>query len=211
MVTYRLHVDDAELRQRFADWEQHLAGLHNLVLRRISERMAANSQQYFLTGQALKVGTGRLRRSITPRRVSDFEYQVGSNVVYARIHEMGGVITARTARNLAIPIDPLAKGKRPREIPGLFFTMRGRQKFLALRPMFLRAEVRTRRGSVRMRTVRNEAGAVKLLYLLKPSVTMPRRPYLSSAIDYTLASGQANAIAEGAVVEHIRKYWEGEG
>jgi phage gpG-like protein len=210
VISYRLDVDDKQVKTAFTTWEKHIPGLHNLVLKRVSGRMGDNAQQFFLSGQALHVSTGLLRRSISERRVSDFEYGIGSNLEYAAVHEFGGTITAKRAKNLAIPLDPMAKGKSPREIPGLFFTMRGRTKFLAFRPMFARTTYQTKTGKTRHRNAVNTAGLVKLMYLLKPSVNMPKRPYLSAAIDYTVFSGQANKLAELALDEHIKKYWEGQ-
>jgi hypothetical protein len=74
--------------------------------------------------------------------------------------------------------------------------------------MFTRTSYRTKSGKTRFRNAINSSNAVRFLFVLKPSVTMPRRPYLSSAIDYTIFSGQAAKLAENAVVEHVKKYWE---
>jgi phage gpG-like protein len=208
VITYTLELDDKQVNASLVNWEKHIPGLHNLVLNRITHRMAGNAQEYFLSGQALHVGTGLLRQGVFTRKVDDFEYAIGDKMVYAQIHETGGVITAKNAKNLAIPIDPMARGKSPRSIAGLFFTMRGRTKFLALRPMFSRVPYQTKTGKTRYRTMGNEAGVVKLMYLLKPSVTMPKRPYMSAAIDYTVFSGEAGELAALALDEHIKKFWE---
>lgn len=39
----------------------------------------------------------------------------------ARVHEYGAVITAKTTKNLAIPIHRESYDKSPRDFPGLFF------------------------------------------------------------------------------------------
>ncbi len=208
MIDYHIDVDNTQVIKSLDNWERRLPNLHDLTLRRITARMVGNIQEYFLSGQALHAGTGRLRSSIMANKVDNYDYTVGSNVVYAKIHETGGVIHAKNVKNLAIPIDPMAYGKSPRSIPGLFFTMRGRKKFLALRPMFSRVAYQTKKGKTRFRNVANTTGAVRLMFVLKPSVTMPRRPYMSSGIDYTIFSGQGARIAEAAIVEHINKYWE---
>ena len=52
-------------------------------------------QENRLTGprpQFLGVKTGRLRASITSQPDGDYQEKIGTNVVYARIHEFGGVI-----------------------------------------------------------------------------------------------------------------------
>lgn len=60
-----------------------------------------------LSGQVLKVRTGRLRSSIT-HEVRDVggtvELVVGTNVAYARIHEFGGVIIPKRAKYLTFVV-----------------------------------------------------------------------------------------------------------
>ncbi len=51
-----------------------------------------------------RVRTGRLRRSIQSRRTSNV-VQIGSNVVYARIQELGGTIRPRRARFLRFQVN----------------------------------------------------------------------------------------------------------
>jgi len=60
---------------------------------RLSFLLADKVKTDFLTGQALKVQTGRLRRSIVPKVVDEgglITGIVGTNVEYAAIHELGG-------------------------------------------------------------------------------------------------------------------------
>ncbi len=60
---------------------------------RLSFILADKVKTDFLTGQALKVQSGRLRRSIVPKVTDDgglITGIVGTNVEYARIHELGG-------------------------------------------------------------------------------------------------------------------------
>ena len=71
-------------------------------VRRLGFKLQALVQTNYLTGQVLKVRTGRLKSSITQgakdsrSRFSDsgteILYYVGTNVEYAAIHEYGGVI-----------------------------------------------------------------------------------------------------------------------
>lgn len=53
-----------------------------------------------LTGGQTLTDTARLRQSITHRADSD-SVAVGTNVVYAAIHQVGGTIRAKSARGLA--------------------------------------------------------------------------------------------------------------
>jgi phage gpG-like protein len=64
-------------------------------MRNVADQMVRRTMEDKLSGQVLNVRTGRLRRSIT-RKIEqpggDIEAIVGTNVVYGRIHEYGGVI-----------------------------------------------------------------------------------------------------------------------
>ena len=58
------------------------------------------------TNKKLGVQTGALRRSIQIDRsdISDLSVRVGTDIIYSRIHEYGGVIKAKTAKRLAFKI-----------------------------------------------------------------------------------------------------------
>lgn len=62
-----------------------------------------------LSGEVLHVRTGRLRNSVTASAPivsgGNVEGRVGTNVVYARIHELGGEIVAKTGSYLKFQID----------------------------------------------------------------------------------------------------------
>ena len=80
------------------------------------------------SGQPL-LDTGRLRKSIG-YQVSTTDVSIGTNVVYARIHQEGGTIRPVNRRFLAIPqVPPLsvsdARVKKPRDFPGTFVLMKG--------------------------------------------------------------------------------------
>ena len=49
--------------------------------------------------------TGRLARSIRPRRVAKSAWSVGSDVIYARIHEFGGTIVPKKSRFLVFQVN----------------------------------------------------------------------------------------------------------
>lgn len=90
----------------------------------------------------------------------------------------GGTITARKAKNLAIPIAPEAHGQSPRVMSGLVFAM-------------------TRAGVKLLGLPGN--GAVKWLYVLKPSVTQSADP---EALPKDAAMG---AALEKAGEIHLRR------
>lgn len=104
--------------------------------------------------------TGLLINSITVHEYVDKGVDsyvlVGSRgVVYARIHEFGGTIVAKRVRNLAIPLtDAAKKAGSPRAMRGLSW-----------RPGLLV----DRQG--------------KPQFVLKPTVTIPARPYMRPAVD----------------------------
>lgn len=114
-----------------------------------------------LTGRVLKVQTGRLRSSIhhsvkvTARSARGV---IGTNVVYARIHEYGGVITPKRVRYLTIPF-PGVKG----------FAREYQNTFVAKSIIFQRVSGKK----------------IRPLFLLRSSVVIPERPYVRPAVEET--------------------------
>ena len=87
---------------------------------RVAQNLGRNTAKLkYLSGprpERLGVITGRLRNSIAappPIRSSrgDVVGYVGTNVVYARIHEFGGEIKPKNAQWLTIPVNPTIKGR----------------------------------------------------------------------------------------------------
>jgi phage gpG-like protein len=121
-----------------------------LVLRRTSEN---------LTGKVLNVDTGRLRQSMQVfSRVKDGVAGVGTNLVYAKIHEFGGqtrphLIKKRGFGFLAIPKASMGSSML----------------------------VRTKRGKVR-KTAYNAGLLVFRREVEHPGATIPERPYLRPAL-----------------------------
>lgn len=108
-------------------------------------------------GQTLR-DTGRLRNSITSA-FSDSTATVGTNVIYAAIHQFGGVIRARNGPFLAIPVSEAARahgsaGGGPTGMAGLAVWQTLKGQFVL--------------GSA--------DGTVH--YLLRRQVVMPARPFL---------------------------------
>jgi phage gpG-like protein len=103
---------------------------------------------------------GRLKRSLTPGKpfptgTWSWAIHVGTNVIYAAIHEFGGVIVPRVAKMLAIPIGDLQGSPRRHDLH----------------------IARTKGGAW---LLIDQAG--KAQYVLKQSVTIPARPYLRPAL-----------------------------
>lgn len=112
-------------------------------------------------GQTLSLSR-RLRNSIsgsaTPTTAT-----VGTNVIYAAIHQFGGVIRAKKGPFLAIPVTPAARNAgSPTRMPGL-------KVWQTLKGQFVMGD---------------DKGTVH--FLLRRQVTMPERPFLgASAADKT--------------------------
>jgi len=112
-------------------------------------------------GQTLSL-SGRLRRSITYQATNN-SVAVGTNVLYAAIHQFGGTIRAKSGPFLSIPITPAARAAgSPRNFGELHVTQSAKGQFLLV-----------------------DAKGVPQ-YLLRQQVTMPARPFLgASAADQT--------------------------
>jgi len=68
-------------------------------------------------GRGKMVDKGHLRKSVSYTMLSDNSGVVGSNIIYGRIHQLGGIIRPRNAKMLAIPVSAKARGYRPRQFP----------------------------------------------------------------------------------------------
>lgn len=128
-------------------------------------------------GQPPFVQTGHLRRSWqmgNPNAVYDASkatavptalVRVGSNVPYARIHEFGGVVRAKRAKYLTIPLNVNAyrlirNHGTTAKIPGLFRVGNALAR---------------RRG-------KGKRAKLEVLFALKRSVRIPKRPYVRPAL-----------------------------
>jgi len=108
-----------------------------------------------LNGPVLNVRTKALRDSMKVIRTGAGR-EVGTNVVYGPIHEYGGVIKPKKAKNLAIPVGDLEGS--PTKHSGLYLVVsRASGLFLA-----------------------NIAG---IQYVLKKSVHMPKRPFMAPSLE----------------------------
>lgn len=133
-----------------------------------------------LSSQVLNVRTGRLRSSISSvllREGDNIHGIVGSGVrqgdrvPYANIHETGGTITPRVSKYLAIPLPPALTPagvlkKKPREWQHTF-VMRSNSGNLI---------IYQKQGKL-------GKGALVALFLLKKSVKIPARYYMTKTVD----------------------------
>ena len=112
-------------------------------------------------GQTLSL-TRRLRNSITYQATGS-SVQVGTNVVYAAVHQFGATIRAKSGPFLSIPVTPAARAAgSPRNMDGLHVAQTLKGQFILV------------------------DGKGVTQYLLREQVTIPARPFLGvSSADST--------------------------
>jgi len=128
-VTFRIDIDDAAVRDGLRDLRAAAADL-TPAMTEIGVAMVANTLFRFedeeapdgtpwqasiraiATGGKTLTDRGHLRDSITFRAEPD-AVTVGSNVRYARIHQQGGTIQAKTARGLIFRLPAGAGANKP--------------------------------------------------------------------------------------------------
>ena len=107
MITYTITLDDEALKKKFDEWKAKSPKLMNLILRRFGQRIVGDIQATKLSGQVLHARSGRLKNAMDFRMASDTEMELGdtkNSVVYAAIHEFGGVIVPVRASALHFKI-----------------------------------------------------------------------------------------------------------
>jgi phage gpG-like protein len=115
--------------------------------------------------------TGHLVNSIT-HEVNGMEGRVGSNLRYARIHELGGTVSASSGA-LAVPVHPDArKSGGPRNMSDLTMVKRPGKP-----PLLIRERTIGKIGGGRRMT--------DVMFVLLKSVRIPARPYLRPALAAT--------------------------
>lgn len=128
-------------------------------------------------GQTLSQ-TRRLRNSITGLATGTTA-TVGTNVVYAAIHQFGGVIRAKAGPFLAIPVTPTARAAgSPKNMDGLHVQQTAGGQFV----------------------LANDKGQTQ--FLLRRQVKMTARPYLG------VSGGDAAEIIRIAE-QYLLKRWKG--
>ncbi|HTY53925.1 MAG TPA: HK97 gp10 family phage protein [Candidatus Binataceae bacterium] len=127
-----------------------------------------------LSGNPLKQRTGELRNSIMSE-VSATDGQavgtIGTSVIYARIQEFGGKISARSVANLTIPLAAALGGDGVAR-----FTARdliANPAIGGFSGTFVRKQILFGKGP---------KGAITPLFKLQPSVELPSRSFFGSAL-----------------------------
>lgn len=147
----------------------------------LANAMKANIRSKF------KQHVGAFARSIVrePLRIegNSVTGPVGSDQEFARIQEEGGEIHAKNARNLTIPLAAFMTGKgAPKGSAHDLISSPSRYGFAGT---FFHKGILF--GEQRVGVKRSEhgatIGAAVALFLLKPSVTLPARPYAQPALD----------------------------
>jgi len=118
-----------------------------LALDRTGQRIVATMKREGFRGapSSLAVRTGQLRRGFfanVKMEGNKAKLTVANDTAYARIHEYGGVITAKNRKYLAIPLSAAKTGAGvarfpggPRSVPDLVFIQRRGRNPLLMRPM----------------------------------------------------------------------------
>ncbi|HZP46270.1 MAG TPA: HK97 gp10 family phage protein [Candidatus Binataceae bacterium] len=122
-----------------------------------------------------KMRSGDLARSIAAEEIvesgTEISGRVGSNLEYAEIQERGGTIHAKNVKNLTIPLDAMLTGR------GI---ARGTARNVIDDPGSFGYERTFFRNGI---LFGSSDGEVTPLFLLKPSVTLPARPYAAPAAE----------------------------
>ncbi|MDR4483826.1 MAG: HK97 gp10 family phage protein [Nitrospirales bacterium] len=164
MAKNNLHLDLRELTK----WGKKAPKVLQQATRRALPKgghLYANLVKRKMSGPVLKRRTGNLVRSVTVGKVEgtggNLRLRVGSNLVYAPIHEFGKRVKPTRSKYLTIPLDA-AK------------TAAGVQRFSARKapgPTFVK---RSKKGNLII--FRNAGGNLIPLFLLRKSVKIPKRP-----------------------------------
>ncbi|MHA1661872.1 MAG: phage virion morphogenesis protein [Candidatus Thorarchaeota archaeon] len=95
---------DKDLSKRFDSLKADLPRIKKLVLGNIASAVVAQTVKNKLSGQVLKRRHGKLAQSIGYEIKGNNAY-VGSNLKYARIHELGGTILPKKGKVLHFTIN----------------------------------------------------------------------------------------------------------
>lgn len=125
---------------------------------------------------------GRLKIKVGIQGDADSEI-----LTIARVHEYGATITAKSAKNLCIPINSKSYGKSPRDFQDLFF---------------ITSEAGYVFGAVD-KPGGKKGNNLEFLFLLLPSVTIPERSFIRAGFDHN-----KNALAE-IVHQEIAEIYQG--
>lgn len=92
MISYRVDYDDSKVSAMFKKLADDMPEINRRILGVLSEEVVSRSQKDYLSGgHPLNRRTGKLAQSITYKVAKDYA-EVGSNIVYAPVHEFGATI-----------------------------------------------------------------------------------------------------------------------
>lgn len=190
MIEFHVKVDDQPAQRMLDAVRAKIPTLQRWILSRVGEEITGFVGNFYLTGQALHVQSGRLRKSIDYKFEGPAKIMVGTNVKYGRIHEEGGTISAKPGKALAVPVHPQAKqwsarGRSPREMADLVYIPRKGKP-----PLLVKI---AGRGGNRW----------QIMYVLLKSVRMPARPWLSPAVQTYFMGGRADNAIDKATADWI--------
>lgn len=177
----------------------HRAKIYVDVLKNITN-LTERKLKFNLSGQILKVRTGNLRNSIGSRIIADNKgvtgligsgVRTGRRMKYANIHEDGGTITAKRSKFLTIPTQ-FAK------------TASGVPRFSA-RDLF--SGKTNYKGGVVLNNMifginKTKRSQITPLFILKKSVRIPARKYLSKTVSQM--QGKLLAVMRGTIERALK-------
>lgn len=105
MVEFKIDTDKREVKLKLNRLVKKTPKLSRRILGRLSEAIIAESIKNYLSGNPLHRQTGTLAKSLNFRFLNDWKTQIGTNLVYAAIHEFGGEINAKGDGYLHFKID----------------------------------------------------------------------------------------------------------
>ncbi|MGL5435880.1 MAG: hypothetical protein ACRDBO_10850 [Lachnospiraceae bacterium] len=135
----------------------------------------------------------------------------------ANVHEFGATISAKTVKNLAIPLVKKAMGKSPRDFAGLFFLESDGRLYGCIS--------KNRKGSRRQsgkpsdtkpkthkpgngNVKSGKQGDIEFLFILMPSVNIPERSFIRAG--YESGRGQLEEAAQTAISGIVMSGWDAE-
>lgn len=133
----------------------------------------------------------------------------------AGVHEYGATISAKTVKNLAIPIARKAKGKSPRDFDGLFFLESDGLLYGCISknysgprsPSGKPSEAKpkdNKPGDKSIKTGREDD--IEFLFILMPSVKIPERSFLRGG--YEAGKSKIGEAAQNAIAGILFQGWD---
>jgi phage gpG-like protein len=160
-----------KLKQLSAEAREILRG--ELAATQLAYRSAVQRR---MRGEVLHRRSGTLVSSVTIESIEDtgdnMVGAVGTNEEYARIHELGGTISAKNVRNLTIPLAAMLTGRGVARAAA--------RQVIADPAAFGLTGTFFKKGVLFGKKGKDE---VTPLFALKPSVTMPARPTWGPALE----------------------------